>query len=108
MGAYGTDALDVDVELHFVSAPRIDDLHQVDRYLFVPPLGNGTDVIEYFHLEYAPIESLLKESKILASEQLGARKGGVWILRDFEALRMQIVVESREKREESTWFDGSQ
>ncbi len=32
----------------------------------------------------------------------------VWSLWDFEALRMEIAVESLEKREKSAWFDGLQ
>ena len=34
--------------------------------------------------------------------------GEVWFLWDFESLRMEIMVESLEKHEQSTGFDGSQ
>lgn len=64
--------------------------------------------MECFDVECAPLESLRTESKILTSEQLGARKGGVGILLDFQNSQMEIVVDLREKRKEPTWLDGSQ
>lgn len=62
-----------------------------------------TDVEEGLHqLGWRAAKVVVKD--LHEGSQMGI--GEVWSLRDFEALRMEIVVESMEKNEESTWFVG--